>query len=254
MSVGTSMIRFRILDDFMRELATVQTVDELRRAVIKAKMRMGFDYMALTHHADLFGNIGRVIRIHDYPEIWASQFDRRRLGRTDPVHRASHTQAKPFRWTEVSSMIQMREEDWEIIRAAEECGIGDGYTVPVHVPGESNGSVSFAMATGRPLPEDMLAIAPQIAIHAFDCARRLWRMRPPPSALPILTPTQIRCLTWTMRGKSDWETGQIEDCSENTIKKHVTHSLKRYDVEKRTLLITRTLLDGTLSLGDLHEY
>jgi len=253
MTVGRIMIRFRILDKCIAALATVDSVAGLRQVLITVKADMGFDYMALTHHADIFDNIGRVIRIHDYPEIWVHQFDRRKLGRTDPVHRASHTQAKPFRWTEVSRMIQMRQEDWEIIKAAKDCDIGDGYTVPIHVPGESSGSVSFAMAVGRPLPEEMLSIIPEIAMHAFDCARRLWRMRPPPLAMPILTPCQTRALIWTMRGKTDREAGQIENRSPSTMKKHVTHSLMRYNVEKRTLLMIRTLLDGTLSLGDLHD-
>ncbi|WP_206243571.1 helix-turn-helix transcriptional regulator [Novosphingobium terrae] len=251
MSIENKMIRFKILEDFKAEMAVVDSVAAFRRALIEVKTVMGFDYVALTQHADIFEGVGTVIRVHDYPALWALQFDGRRMGRTDPVHRASHTQAQPFLWTEISNMIQMRREDWAVFANAEDCGIGDGYTVPVHVPGESNGSVSFAMAVGRPIPYEMLAIAPQIALHAFDAARRLWKMRPAPLAMPILTAAQIRCLTWSMLGKSDWEISQIEKCQEVTVKKHAKDALARYGVHKRTLLITRTLLDGTLSLGDL---
>jgi LuxR family transcriptional regulator, quorum-sensing system regulator CciR len=245
------MIRIRIVEEFVAEIATVDTVAGLKRALQRAKVAMGFDYFALTHHADILDPRSKVIRIHDYPEIWVSQFDLRRLGRVDPVHRASHTQNNGFLWSQIGNMIQMRPEDWAIIELARKYGIGEGYTVPANVPGESNGSVSFAMAIGKPIPLHMLMAASDIARRAFDCARNLWRMRPPPLGIPILTPAQIICARWAMVGKSAWEISQIEGYKKSTAERHLKHARERYGVEKQTLLITKALLDGTLSLGDL---
>lgn len=244
------MIRFRIVDDFVAEIATVDTVAGLKQALIRAKKAMGFDYFAITHHADALDVRSKVIRIHDYPELWAHLFDMRRLGRVDPVHRASHTQNKGFLWSRIGEMIQMRPEDWAVIELAKQFGIADGFTVPANVPGESNGSVSFAVANGRPIPYHMLMVASEIAREAFDCARNLWGMRPRPLAMPILTPAQIVCARWTMIGKSAREISQIEGLRVSTAERHIRHARERYGVEKQTLLITKTLLDGTLSLGD----
>jgi hypothetical protein len=40
-------------------------------------------------------------------------------------------------------------------------------------------------------------------------------------------------------------------CRPQTVVRHIKLARERYGVDKRTLLITRALLDGTLSLADL---
>lgn len=254
MSIDMEMIRFRILNEFNAALATVSSPEGLRQTLIAAKEAMGFDYVAMTHHVDIREGSRKLIRIHDYPEAWVERFDQLRLGRVDPVHRASQTRKAGFLWNDIGQMIYMSHADRAIMDTAREYGIGDGFTVPAHVPGESNGSVSFAMGVGRPIPHDMLTIAPQIADRAFDTARLLWGVRPPFIRRPILTAAQSRCLKWIFRGKSDSETGQIEKIQTCTVARHVRHARERYGVEKRTSLLSRTLLDGTLSLADFYDY
>jgi DNA-binding CsgD family transcriptional regulator len=239
----------QIQDDFLAAIAVANSEEDLRRALQAAKTAMGFDFFAMTHHVDISGDRSRIIRLHDYPPAWASQFDRRRLGQIDPVHRASHKTVAGFAWTELGRFIRVNASDRAVLASARRHGIGEGYTVPTHMPGEARGSVSFAMAVGRSLPYEMLGIVPFIASHAFECARRLWHAHPASQA--ILTPRQRTCLTWVMRGKSDWEISQIMGCKPQTVMRHIKLARQRYGVEKRTLLVTRALWDGTLNLADL---
>lgn len=248
------MIRFRIVDEFIADLREVRSVEELRCALVKVKIAMGFNYMALTHHADISEGRAKIIRVHDYPEDWVQEFDRRELGRIDPVHRATHMTSKGFFWSQLQRLIQMHASDWAVLNNARAHNIGDGFTIPVHVPGESNGSVSFAMAVGKRLPEEMLVIIPKIAQEAFECARQLWRMRPPPDVKPILTPTQRVYAYWAMHGKTDWETSQIVGCQPCTVVRQLKLARERYGVDNKTLLLFRALLDGTLSLADLYVF
>lgn len=242
---------FQIVDDFLAALATVGSAEGLRVALDAAKSAMGFDFVAMTHHCDNGEDRPQMIRLHDYPRAWEFQFDRQRLGPRDPVHRASRATLLGFAWTELGRLIQMSAADRAVLADARHHGIGEGFTVPAHVPGEPNGSVSFAMMAGRSLPHDMLAITPLGAGHAFECGRRLWRMRPTPATRPMLTPRQRECLNWVMRGKSDWETSQIMGCKPQTVVRHIKQARERYGVDKRTSLLIRALLDGTLSLADL---
>lgn len=56
---------------------------------------------------------------------------------------------------------------------ARAAGLAEGYTVPIHVPGQASGLVSFVMAQGRELPSDSLPAAQYLACFAFEAARRL---------------------------------------------------------------------------------
>jgi LuxR family quorum-sensing system transcriptional regulator CciR len=245
------MTPFQIVDEFQAILGRVGTADGLRAALDATKTAMGFDFVAMSHHVDICENRPIMVRLHDYPRAWEFQFDRQRLGRNDPVRRASCATLLGFAWTETGRLIELNAADRAVFAEARHHGIGEGFTVPAHVPGEPNGSVSFAMKTGRSLPHEMLAIAPLIAGHAFECGRRLWRKRPTPAPRPMLTPTQRECLKWVMRGKSDWETSQIMGCRPQTVVRHIKQARERYGVDKRTSLLIRALLDGTLNLADL---
>lgn len=248
------MFRFEIVRTFEAATDTAQSADALKHALVQAKRAMGFDYVALTHHANPGDGTRTMIRVHDYPQAWVDQFDARKLGRADPVHRASHVENYVFPWRALHRMIPMEQRDWQIFETAQTFNIGEGYTVPFHIPGETSGSVSFAVRTGHSLPDAMLPILPAIAGLAVRCARRLTPMRPPPRRFPILTAAQMNCLRWMMRGKTDWEASRIVGCGEYTVKRHIMNACDRYGVDKRPLLLARTLLDGTLSLADVYEY
>src|SRR3546814_3395150 len=91
------------------------------------------------------------MRLHNYHENWVDYFDGNRLAVSDPVHRASHVTSVGFTWRELPQLIAMTPSDRMILALAREEGLGEGFTVPAHVPGEARGSCSFACPTGRPL-------------------------------------------------------------------------------------------------------
>jgi hypothetical protein len=76
-------------------------------------------------------------------------FQARRLYASDPIHRASHRTNVGFAWSAVQSIITLSAADRSILAEAYDAGLGDGFTVPAHIPGEVNGSCSFAMGGGR---------------------------------------------------------------------------------------------------------
>ncbi len=214
---------------------------------------LGFDYFALTHHVDLLSPRGReVIHLHNYPERWAEFYARNRFSVCDPVHRASHVTSIGFRWAKMPAMIRLTSQDRQMLTMGREQGIGDGFTVPVHVRGEAQGSCSFANRAGRPLPDNILP-ANIVGAYAFEAARRLssGRGRSDPRVMVHLTDRQRDCVLWAARGKSDWEIGRILNISEETVRRHIKQACARYEVNKRILLVGRTLLDGTLTITDI---
>ncbi|QNA83758.1 LuxR family transcriptional regulator [Sphingomonas sp. So64.6b] len=240
-----------LVEEFARAAGRLSSPGALHATLSMISTQLGFRYFALTHHVDMLRIGQEAIRLHNYPDSWAEFFDRNSLGVSDPVHRASHLTGIGFAWSQVPRMISLTPGDHQILSLAGVHGIGEGFTVPTNVPGEANGSVSFATMSGQPLPEEALSAAQLVGAFAFESARRLWRMRDPVIGLPRLTDRQRDCLIWVARGKSDWEISRIIDISQETVVRHVKQARERYGVQKRTLLLIRTLFDGTISFADV---
>ena len=232
---------------------TVDSVDDLAATMAAICVDLGFQYFALSHHVDVATAGGAAIRLHNYPRRWADYYDSHALGVSDPVHRASHVTSIGFPWSQMAAMIPLTSGDRRILALGRAQGIGDGFTVPAHVPGEARGSCSFASEAGRPLPQAMLPLAQLAGNFAFEAARRLWTGRG--GALPLLRPAltdrQRDCVLWVARGKGDWEIGRILGISDETVARHIKQACERYGVNKRTLLVIRTLLDGTLTFSEI---
>jgi len=242
---------FDRIDRFVRDLRLVESEEQLSSLLESISLELGFAFFALTHHVDIRQAPQPAIRLATYPAEWVDFFDRQRLGPSDPVHRASHLTSVGFAWSEVPAMIPLSRRDRDILDRARLAGIGDGFTIPAHVPGESYGSCSFATRRGEPIEPDALPRAQLVGAFAFEAARRLWKIRAVDKPVPGLTDRQRDCLLWAARGKSDWEIGRILGISHETVIQHLKQARERYGVGKRTLLAVHALFDGTISFLDI---
>jgi LuxR family transcriptional regulator, quorum-sensing system regulator CciR len=242
---------FDRIDAFVRDVSGVASEAELADVLEVICTEMGFDYFALTHHVDIRQAPQPAIRLHNYPLQWVEYFDDQKLGTSDPVHRASHLTSVGFTWSRLPHMIHLTPRDRMVLEAAGSNGIGDGFTVPAHVPGESNGSCSFAIRPGQALLEKQLPSAQLVGAFAFETARRLWRMRAGTLPVAQLTDRQRDCVVWAARGKSDWEIARILGISHETVIQHLKQARGRYGVTKRTMLAVSALFDGTISFIDV---
>jgi LuxR family transcriptional regulator, quorum-sensing system regulator CciR len=243
---------FNKVDTFVRAVSEVQSEADLAILLEEITREMGFTYFALTQHIDVRRAPSAAIRLANYPLDWVAYFDEHALGSSDPVHRASQLTSVGFGWSRLDGMITLTPRDREVLALAQARGIGDGFTVPAHVPGEANGSCSFATEAGVTLSDDHLPLAQLVGAFAFEAARRLRNMRagdadPPPQ----LTDRQRDCVIWVARGQSDWEIARILDLSPETVTEYLKRARERYGVCKRTLLTVHTLFDGTISFTDV---
>lgn len=243
---------FERAEIFLRDVSETNTEDELAEALGIVSRELGFEYFALSHHVDIRRAAQPAIRLHNYPADWVEYYDANSLGVSDPVHRASHVTSVGFAWSEIPRMIAMTQKDHEILIRGGARGIGNGFTVPANVPGESNGSCSFANPAGTPMREEDLPLAQLIGAFAFEAARKLWRVRAPLiHPLPRLTDRQRECILWVARGKSDWEISRILGIEHETVVRHLKQARERYGVGKRTMLAVQALFDGSISFTDI---
>jgi LuxR family quorum-sensing system transcriptional regulator CciR len=249
------MLKLAIAEAFVDGARAAQNEDDLLAALAKCCRDMGVRYFALTHHVDFSKPSFTGLRLHNYPLAWQNWFDENRLGTSDPIHRASHVSSIGFAWSAVPRMIKMTAADKSVLSQAHLVGIGDGFTVPAHVPGETNGSCSFAMDSGEAFPSDLSYLAQLIGGFSFEAARRITRVRDiwaDPN--PTLTDRQRECVLWAARGKTDHEISVILAISQETVIQHLKQARERYGVQKRALLAVRALFDGLISFTDILRY
>lgn len=240
---------FERVDLFVRDISKIETEAALTDALAEIAADLGCRYFALTHHVDVRRST-EAIRLHNYPSAWAEWFDEQALGPSDPVHRASNVTSVGFSWSRLPQMIHLTAGDHKVLEGARGAGIGDGFTVPAHVPGEAHGSVSFASEPGQLLAPDTFPLLQLVGNFAFEAARRM-RRADIVTAPVRLTDRQRDCVMLAARGKSDWEIAKILGVSEATVGEHLRHAYERYGVGKRTLVAVHALFDGTIGFLDV---
>jgi LuxR family quorum-sensing system transcriptional regulator CciR len=242
------MSQIGVVHQFFQRIGKVKTDSDLFRLMEDVTHEIGFHHFALINHVDLRRSSREIIRIYNYPRSWAEDFIQEGLYAHDPVLIASLTSAAGFAWSDVPKMIEMTGKQRSILKRAERHGIGDGYTVPAHVPGEWSGSCSFAMKPGAKLPAGNLPFAQLIGTFGFQAARRLHKLDAPEfRTSPRLTARQRDCLVWAIKGKTDWEIAQILGLKKETVSEYLEAARERYGVTKRISLAIRAIFDGQVS-------
>jgi LuxR family quorum-sensing system transcriptional regulator CciR len=237
---------------FVADSAAATNEGELKAILLQASQGLGFAYFALTHHLDVRHGSKAPLRLHNYPADWEHYFDEHGLGGVDPVHRASQRTGVGFAWSELPRLIALTPRDRTILAEAARHGIGDGFTVPAHVPGRANGSCSFAVRPGETLPAEHLAAMQLIGCYAFEAARKIGSQHDTiPPAPRHVSRRQRDCLIWVARGKSDADIAVILGLSPDTVHQYVKEARAAYDVVTRSQLVAHALFSGTISFLDV---
>jgi DNA-binding CsgD family transcriptional regulator len=246
------MPKLAIAGAFVDQVRLAKTEAELFELLSECCRAVGIRYFALVHHVNFGVEPVPAIRLHNYPPAWERWFDENRLGRSDPIHRASQLVCGGFFWSEASNAIDLTSTDRSVFKQARVFGIGEGYTIPTHIPGEFTGSCSFAMFPGEQFTLELRAIAQLIGGNAFQTARRISRIREVwPRMNRRLTQRQRDCVLWSTRGKTDWETGRILGIKKGTVIQHLANARERYDVHNKAELSVRALHDGLIVFSEL---
>lgn len=252
------MTAFSDVEDFVRCAKTQTRMDGLAGLLSDVADSMGFDYVALVHHVHFTTPeaASHAVQVVRYPQAWREVVATRGYFTDDPVLAACQRQAAAFLWSDLPRILKMTHRQSEILETAASCGLAEGFTVPVNVPGEFLGSCSYGLAPGHELPKPALPAAQYIGCFAFEAARRIQKVedlrrdaaaKPPPR----LTQRQFDCLVLAAQGRSDWHIAQLLGISHDTVHQHIEMAKKRYGVASRTQLVVRALYDSQITFADV---
>lgn len=239
-----------LAEEFARELAHVRAGSHLSEALGQITRRLGFDHYALNLEFRAQRALATNLLLHDYPDAWAEVYVGFDLAGQDPVRRACDKTFMGFAWGALEHLIPMTRGDRQMLLIGRECGIGDGFTVPRHLPGFVRGSCTFAVAPDRGMPAETLVIAETVGALALSCALRLGSPSDPDKP-PVLTDRQRECVLWVARGKTACEIAMILGIGTETVIQHLKTARERYQVHSKQSLIVSALFDGMIGFADL---
>ena len=245
-----------VVEDFVPKAAKVEAVGDLKALVADACDELGFDYFALVHHIRFGIPTDDHVRLTNYPAEWIAVIrDRHNMRSWDPALRAAERASAGFRWNRLESLISLTDQDRSLLKEAASYGIGDGFTVPNHVPGETFGSCHFVVRPGVEFPEHNIPAAQSIGSFAFEAARHLMVTSIQPSETymdPVpLTDRQWECLIFAARGKSDSVIAQLLDIRPRTVNEHIEAAKRRYCVATRSQLMVRALFRSEILYSEV---
>ena len=227
---------------------------ELNSLMSETARRFGADFYLMIHHADFSSGTQGLVRLGNYP--WDVVSISRQDGRPlhDPVLEACERTLTGFFLSDVATVIKLTEHHRRRMEAVERAGLGDGFCVPAHIPGEHVGSCHFATERGRYMAREHSAALQLIGTFGFEAARRLacetkGGLRPSAA----LTDRHRECIILSARGKSDTVIGQLLGLSPKTVNSYVEEAKRRYGVATRAQLIVHALYASEITFHDIVE-
>lgn len=237
-------------EEFASELIDVRSDADLDRCLAQVTGRLGFDHFALSLELRSGSREAPGLLLHDYPDEWAKVYVGFDLAGQDPVRRACDKSFVGFAWGTLERLIPLTRGDRQMLAVGRECGVGDGYTVPRHLPGLARGTCTFAVSPDRQLPQNELYQAEIVGTLALTCALGLGAAHVG-GTVPVLSDRQRECLLWVARGKTASETATILGIGTETVIQHLKVARERYQVHCKQSLIVAALFDGLIGFSDI---
>lgn len=240
------MRQSRFIRDFREAACAVTGPHQFRVLVEDAAHDLGFDLFAILHSASLFRQAPYLIRYDNYPADWQSRLVQRGFKVVDPILSIARRRASAFLWSDALSLTALSEFERAILHEGARLGIRQGLTVPTNIPGEPEGSVTFATHRRRDIGRDRVLITETIGRCAFDIARNLAGFAAVTPSVPQVGDRVRECIYWIAHGKTDQDVADILGISRQTVKTYVKAAFQLVGVITRAQLVHEALRLGLI--------
>ncbi|MGO3930467.1 helix-turn-helix transcriptional regulator [Rhodopseudomonas pseudopalustris] len=220
-------------------LDQARTDKETREVLADALGAFGFEYFIAGSRRIDPHDFDRMLLLDGWPSRWRKQYRGDNLLQKDPIARHARRSLDPFLWKDVP--VQTADELRVMDLAAADYGFVSGFTVPIY--GTTGYQATFS-ATGRDIDasRDALKAAELLALYAY---RRTIRIRSESREF-VLTRREREVMTWAAAGKSAWDTGEILQISEQTVKCHISSVLAKLKVCSKAQAIVESMRRGEI--------
>ena len=231
----------RFVGDFSDAISAANDVSEINSLTEQAAHELGFELVAALHTSSLFRRSPWLIRFDNYPPHWDRRLIRRGHKIIDPVLLIARRQLSAFRWSDVLPNARLSNFQRAVLDDASRLGIRQGITVPANVPGEPEGSISFATGRMRTIPPNRVMTADAVGRLAFDAARRVAGLRDIAEPVPHVGERVRECIYWIAQGKTDQDVADILGIGLETVRTYVKSAFRLLGVVTRAQLVNEAV-------------
>lgn len=184
-----------------------------------------------------------------FPKDWICQYIEGRLSRIDPFPDLAAKLMRPFRWSEISRIADLTEEQKHYMDLRAKADLGDGLAMEVYGPNMRNAIVGLGFGTTSPelSGQEILELhcAAQMA-HIRFCQLTSDRRQ-----VADLSPRELQVLRWMAKGKSTTVIAEIMGISRHTVDTMTRRVFDKLDVNDRVSAALRGLGSGLLGQRDI---
>ena len=240
------------VQEFVAAARKTESLPDLRSLLALVIDDLGVDHYLFASHVDFGSPPKGAVAIGNYPAEWVARAREKGSWRSDPVLAACERTSAGFVWSELEKLVPLSPQQREFVVEGQRYGLGDGFSVPNHVPGELLGSCHFAVRPGHSITERNVSMLQTVACFGYEAARRLSRDIDRPVVLNApLTDRQRDCLLLSARGKSDATIAELLGLRPRTVNEHLESAKRRYCVATRQQLIVRALYASQITFSEV---
>lgn len=235
----------RIINDL--EAAT--SLRSLSEVMLTATTALGFDYYSIAQSNSSRTDIGPLLALN-YPESFMIQQVETMTYKFSPVLFAVNRSSAPFLWSDLPRLIDFKDIHQEYLDEAAEHGLSEGFTIPVHQPGEPSGFVSFVKRDRSPPDSEVLPTAYFIGSHAFAAGRRIRDLNLAPTG-EQLSDNDRKVIKFVGRGKSKLFISRTLEMTQAEVVESLNRTRKYYRVGSHTEAVVQALWDRSIRFEDV---
>ena len=236
------------IDDVLSAIDDAGSLDQVRAVLLSKTGRLGFDNFA---YWLLWPKEGRRVAffLGSYPLDWVRHYTAQDFKSSDLIANQCATSLRPFVWNDLPLRYQLSEAQRLVFTDAREVGLKVGGSIPIHGPKDAMAAFSVSNdcsdAQFAALFQRHRHALQLIVTYSHERIMQLGRTAPP-ALNARLTARELEVLTWTAKGKTRWEIGEILHISEETVKKHLNNASTRLQACNKTHAVAVALMQGII--------
>ncbi|WP_248802862.1 LuxR family transcriptional regulator [Pseudomonas sp. MWU13-2100] len=183
--------------------------------------------------------------LSDFPKGWEEKYVSNNYFAIDPTVQHGLRNSTPLIWSATNPIG--RPEFWE---EAQQAGLCNGWSMPVHGGFGSIGLLSLMRSADRLSEKEMLSNEEKmmwVAMNVHSTMANLITPKWVPEATQELTSREQEVLKWTAIGKTYSEIGCVLSIDARTVKFHLVNTMRKLNAANKTEAAVKAYILGLLN-------
>jgi LuxR family transcriptional regulator, quorum-sensing system regulator BjaR1 len=206
---------------------------------------LGFNAYIMARIPTAGESLAQLTVANGWPSQWFELYNREKFNAVDPIPRHCFHTLNPFEWRDVPYDRERDPTAHKVMMRARDFGLNDGFCIPIHY---DDATAAVSIAGQRPyLDAETKSALHLMGVFAHSRLRALAR---PAASMRArrLSEMEAEVLRWAARGKTAWETGQILQLSERTVRWHLEEAQRKLMTKNKTATVALALVNGEINL------